>query len=70
MAGASGINVEMKLAASTALADRASNGELVPDVLDQSVHDAVAEAVRDAAERSGVARPELASTGLQPGLAR
>ena len=70
MAGASAINVEMKLAAARALADRAGDGELVPDVFDQDVHDAVAEAVRDAAERSGVARPELASTGLGPGLAR
>ncbi len=70
MAGASEINVEMKLAAAKALADRASDGELVPDVLDQNVHDAVAEAVRDAAQRSGVARPELASAGLQSGSTR
>jgi malate dehydrogenase (oxaloacetate-decarboxylating) len=58
--GAATINVEMKLAAAYALADLARDGELVPDVLDQHVHDAVTEAVREAAVRSGVARPELA----------
>jgi malate dehydrogenase (oxaloacetate-decarboxylating) len=63
-AGASGINVEMKLAAARAIADLASDDELVPDALDQHVHDAVAKAVREAAERSGVARPELAAAGL------
>ncbi len=63
-AGAREINVEMKLAAARALADLAEDGELVPDVLNQLVHDAVAEAVREAAERSGAARPELAAVGL------
>lgn len=63
-AGAKKINVEMKLSAARALADLAGEGELVPDVLDQRVHDAVAEAVRDAAERSGAARPEFAARGL------
>jgi malate dehydrogenase (oxaloacetate-decarboxylating) len=59
--GAAAINLEMKLAAAHALADLAREGELVPDVLDQHVHDAVAEAVRAAAVQSGVARPELTS---------
>src|SRR5581483_7296592 len=63
-AGAKEINVEMKLSAARVLADLAGEGELVPDVLDQRVHDAVAEAVRDAAERSGAARPEFAARGL------
>ena len=63
-AGADRINVEMKLAAAGALAERATEDELVPDALDQSVHDAVAAAVADAASASGVARPELAVTGL------
>jgi malate dehydrogenase (oxaloacetate-decarboxylating) len=63
-AGASGINVEMKLAAAAAIAELALPGELVPDVLDQTVHEAVADAVADAAQRSGVARPELATAGL------
>jgi malate dehydrogenase (oxaloacetate-decarboxylating) len=63
-AGAKEINVEMKLAAASALAELTREGELVPDVLDQRVHDTVAEAVREAAERSGAARPELAAVGL------
>jgi malate dehydrogenase (oxaloacetate-decarboxylating) len=63
-AGAKEINVEMKLAAARALADLAGEGELVPDVLDRHVHDVVAAAVRDAAERSGAARPEMAAVGL------
>jgi malate dehydrogenase (oxaloacetate-decarboxylating) len=60
-AGASEINVPMKLAAAGALAELARPDELVPEVLDRKVHDAVAAAVRAAAERSGVSRPELAA---------
>jgi malate dehydrogenase (oxaloacetate-decarboxylating) len=63
-AGAAGINVEMKLAAARALAELAGDGELVPNVLDQRVHDAVAGAVRAAATTSGIARPEHACTEL------
>lgn len=63
-AGAKEINVEMKLAAAHAIADLAGDGELVPEALEQRVHDSVAEAVRKAAERSGAARPELAAVGL------
>jgi malate dehydrogenase (oxaloacetate-decarboxylating) len=63
-AGAERINLEMKLAAATAIADLAGDDELVPDALDQRVHDAVAKAVREAAANSGVARPELAAAGL------
>jgi len=63
-AGAAEINLEMKLAAVRAIAELAHDGELVPDVLDQRVHDSVAAAVKDAAERSGVARPEHATAGL------
>ncbi len=63
-AGAKEIDVEMKLAATNAIADLAGEGELVPDALDQRVHDSVSKAVREAAERSGSARPELAATGL------
>jgi malate dehydrogenase (oxaloacetate-decarboxylating) len=62
--GASAINVEMKLAAARAISDLAVDDELVPDALDAHVHDAVTDAVREAAERSGVARPELATAGL------
>jgi malate dehydrogenase (oxaloacetate-decarboxylating) len=63
-AGAAGINVEMKLAATRAIADLARDEELVPNALDQRVHDAVAGAVRRAAESSGIARPELATADL------
>jgi malate dehydrogenase (oxaloacetate-decarboxylating) len=63
-AGARAINLEMKLAAARAIADLATGDELVPDALNQRVHDAVAKAVREAAEESGVARPELATAGL------
>jgi malate dehydrogenase (oxaloacetate-decarboxylating) len=63
-AGASGINLEMKLAAAGAIAALAKDDELIPDALDQRVHDAVAKAVREAATASGVARPELATVGL------
>jgi malate dehydrogenase (oxaloacetate-decarboxylating) len=63
-AGAAGINVEMKLAAAQAIAELARGEELVPNALDQKVHDAVAEAVREAAAKSGIARPERATTEL------
>lgn len=63
-AGADRINVEMKLAAAHAIADLAGDDQLIPDALDQHVHDAVANAVREAAERSGAARPNLASSHL------
>ncbi|MBO0769480.1 MAG: NADP-dependent malic enzyme, partial [Solirubrobacterales bacterium] len=61
-AGARAINVEMKRAAAWALAGLTVESELIPEVLDKSVHDTVAEAVRQAAVNSGVAGPE------QPGL--
>jgi malic enzyme len=54
----------MKLAAARAIAALAAGDQLIPDALDQRVHDAVTAAVREAAERSGVARPELATAGL------
>ena len=63
-AGAAGINVEMKLAAASAIAELAEGGELVPNALDQRVHDAVAAAVKAAAISSGIARPEHATEEL------
>jgi malate dehydrogenase (oxaloacetate-decarboxylating) len=63
-AGADRINLEMKLAAAHAIAELATGEELVPNALDQNVHDSVAKAVREAATSSGVARPELATAGL------
>jgi malate dehydrogenase (oxaloacetate-decarboxylating) len=63
-AGAKAINVEMKLAAARALAELAGEGEVVPDALNRQVHEAVADAVHEAAKRSGAARPEHAASGL------
>ncbi len=51
------INEAMKIAAASALADLAPEGELVPDFMDRAVHRAVADAVAEAARRTGVARP-------------
>jgi malate dehydrogenase (oxaloacetate-decarboxylating) len=50
------INEPMKVAAASALARRAPEGELVPDFMDRSVHRIVADAVAEAARRTGVAR--------------
>jgi malate dehydrogenase (oxaloacetate-decarboxylating) len=55
LANASEINLEMKRAAAWALAGLTVESELVPDVLDRSVHESVAQAVRQAAIDSGVA---------------
>ena len=63
-AGAAGINVAMKLAAAEAIANLAKDGELVPNALDRRVHDEVANAVKAAAEISGIARPERANRDL------
>jgi malate dehydrogenase (oxaloacetate-decarboxylating) len=63
-AGAAGINVEMKLAAADAIAELATDGELVPNALEEGVHEAVTEAVRVAAVESGIARPERAMSDL------
>jgi len=63
-AGARRIDLEMKLAAARTIADLVGDDELVPDALDQSVHDAVAKAVCEAAHTSGAARAELASIEL------
>ena len=50
------INEEMKIAAASALAELAPEGELVPDFMDRGVHRKVADAVARAARGSGVAR--------------
>ncbi len=57
LSGATAINLEMKRAAAWALARLTVESELVPDVLDPAVHDAVAQAVARAAIDSGVAHP-------------
>jgi len=58
LAGAREINLEMKRAAAWALAGLTVQSELIPEVLDRGVHQAVAEAVRHAAVESGVADPD------------
>jgi malate dehydrogenase (oxaloacetate-decarboxylating) len=64
LAGAGEINLAMKLAAAEALASLAKGSELVPEALDRSVHEAVADAVKNAAVESGVARLDRAPAGL------
>jgi malate dehydrogenase (oxaloacetate-decarboxylating) len=64
LAGASEINVQMKRAAAWTLAGLTVESELVPDVLDPAVHDAVAAAVRQAAIESGVANLEAVPADL------
>ncbi|HEY4096903.1 MAG TPA: NAD(P)-dependent oxidoreductase, partial [Baekduia sp.] len=64
LAGASEINLEMKRAAAWALAGLTLEAELVPEVLDRSVHETVAQAVRQAAIDSGVADPRRVPAGL------
>jgi malate dehydrogenase (oxaloacetate-decarboxylating) len=60
LAGATEINLDMKRAAAWALAGLTVESELVPEVLDPTVHETVAEAVRQAAVDSGVADPASA----------
>jgi malate dehydrogenase (oxaloacetate-decarboxylating) len=64
LAGARRINLAMKLMAARALAAMTEPPELVPDPLDRSVHERVAQAVVEAAMGSGVANPQRAPTGL------
>jgi malate dehydrogenase (oxaloacetate-decarboxylating) len=54
----------MKRAAAWALAGLTVESELVPNVLDREVHEAVAQAVRQAAIDSGVGHPDRAPTHL------
>ncbi|MCA1739578.1 MAG: NAD-dependent malic enzyme, partial [Actinobacteria bacterium] len=64
LAGAGEINIEMKLAAAETIAELTEVDNLVPDVLDSSVHEQVSNAVRDAAIESGVAHLGHAPMGL------
>jgi malate dehydrogenase (oxaloacetate-decarboxylating) len=64
LSGAKEINPEMKLAAAETIAELTAEAELVPDALDPNVHHRVADAVRDAAIESGVARPDRVPVGL------
>jgi malate dehydrogenase (oxaloacetate-decarboxylating) len=57
LAGATAINTDMKRAAAWTLAGLTLESELVPEVLDPTVHAKVAEAVRQAAIDSGVSDP-------------
>jgi malate dehydrogenase (oxaloacetate-decarboxylating) len=65
-AGARAINLEMKRAAAWTLAGLTVESELVPDVLDPKVHEAVAEAVAQAAVESGVADPDRLTASFDP----
>lgn len=64
LAGAREVNAEMKLAAADEIADLTTESELVPNALDPKIHQKVADAVRKAAEESGVAHPENVPAGL------
>ena len=64
LAGAGEINLEMKLAAAETLANLTEEPNLIPETLDPNVHEQVADAVREAAVESGVARPERTPMGL------
>jgi malate dehydrogenase (oxaloacetate-decarboxylating) len=55
-AHATRINDAMKIAAAKAIAERASDGELTPNILDREVHDAVAAAVEAVAFKTGDVR--------------
>jgi malate dehydrogenase (oxaloacetate-decarboxylating) len=52
-AAASSITVEMMLAGAHALAEIVPEGELLPEMMDTETHDAVAEAVMNAAKQAG-----------------
>jgi len=64
LAGADRITTGMKLAAARAIAELATEADLVPDALDRHVHEQVAAAVHAAAVEEGVAHLERAPTGL------
>jgi malate dehydrogenase (oxaloacetate-decarboxylating) len=64
LSGAEEINLPMKLAAAETIASLTVESELVPDTLDPRVHQQVADAVRDAATESGIARLDRAPMGL------
>ncbi len=64
LTGAGEISTGMKLAAARAIASLVEASELVPDALDQRVHERVAEAVADAARAEGLDRPERVPAGL------
>jgi malate dehydrogenase (oxaloacetate-decarboxylating) len=63
-AGAREISTAMKLAAAHAIAELTEASELVPEALDQRVHEHVAEAVAEAAEKDGIARRDHVPAGL------
>ena len=64
LSGAERINAQMKLAPPRTSPPSATGSELVPDALDPDVHLQVADAVREAAIESGVARLDRAPIGL------
>ena len=62
--GAAGINVAMKLAAADVIAELAKDGSSSPTRSTSVSTKRSPTAVKDAAERSGIARPERATTDL------
>jgi malate dehydrogenase (oxaloacetate-decarboxylating) len=57
-ARATRVNNAMKIAAATAIAEHAEDGDLVPNILHREVHEQVAHAVTQAAYRTGVVKHE------------
>lgn len=57
-ANAKTINSRMKIAAASAIASHTLHGDLVPNILNLTVHEEVAKAVEDEAYKSGVAKTE------------
>jgi malate dehydrogenase (oxaloacetate-decarboxylating) len=62
--GARTISTGMKLAAAGAIVRLTHESELVPDPLDRGVHQAVADAVAEAARAEGLDRPDRVPPGL------
>jgi len=62
--GARTITTGMKLAAAGAIVRLTHESELVPDPLDRGVHQAVADAVAEAARAEGLDRPDRVPPGL------
>lgn len=56
------VNDAMKIAAAKTIAEHAAQGDLVPNILDKAVHEAVASAVKEAAFETGVVRFKRSAT--------
>jgi len=56
LARATHVNNAMKIAAATTIASFTMAGDLVPNILDTKIHEAVAKAVEEAALKTGVVK--------------